>query len=52
LYSLLRQGRLTPPPKDGSGDYVWSQHDLDNARAALAAVSKGRRKAAASADAE
>ena len=42
LIGLLRSRRLAPPQKDTSGDYVWSDGDLERARQALAA--KNRRK--------
>lgn len=35
LIGLLRSGKLTPPPKDSSGDYLWSDADLHKARRAL-----------------
>jgi hypothetical protein len=38
LCGLIRRGKLDPlPTKDSSGDYIWSESDLDRARAALAA---------------
>ncbi len=38
LQSLIRGGKLTPPQKDSSGDYLWGPEDLDRARAAIAKV--------------
>ena len=36
LIGLLRFNKLNPPPeKDSSGDYIWSQEDLERARKAL-----------------
>jgi hypothetical protein len=35
LWNLIRSGRLDPPRKDESGDYVWDNDDIDRARAAL-----------------
>jgi hypothetical protein len=35
LFSLIREGKITPPAKDGSGDYVWSALDVERARRAL-----------------
>jgi hypothetical protein len=35
LFSLLRAGKLSPPRKDGSGDYVWVEADIGRAREAL-----------------
>jgi DNA-binding transcriptional MerR regulator len=35
LYSLLRAGRLAPPMRDDSGDYLWSERDIEAARQAL-----------------
>jgi hypothetical protein len=36
LYSLIRIGKIRPPVKDSSGDFVWSESDLDRARAVIA----------------
>jgi hypothetical protein len=36
LGEILRCGRLRPPHKNGSGDFVWYAADLDRARKALA----------------
>jgi hypothetical protein len=35
LMSLIRDGRLTPPSKDSSGDYIWGPEDVERARFAL-----------------
>jgi hypothetical protein len=35
LISLMRSKRVTPPPKDSSGDYVWTPCDLDRVRQVL-----------------
>jgi hypothetical protein len=35
LISLLRHGKINPPQKDSSGDYVWTEADLAAARQAL-----------------
>jgi hypothetical protein len=35
LMSLLRHGKIRPPEKDSSGDYLWSERDLAVAREAL-----------------
>jgi predicted site-specific integrase-resolvase len=43
LANLLRAGRMAPPTKNLSGDYVWSEADVERARAALAAR-RGRRE--------
>jgi hypothetical protein len=37
LSNLLRHGHVTPPVKDSSGDYVWTDADLERVRAVLAA---------------
>jgi hypothetical protein len=44
LIGLLRYGKIEPPGRDSSGDYLWTDADLVRARQALAA---GRRKAVA-----
>jgi hypothetical protein len=36
LIGLLRSKRLAPPQKDSSGDYLWTNEDLERARQALA----------------
>ena len=36
LISLLRHGKLAAPTKDSSGDYLWTNEDLERARQALA----------------
>jgi hypothetical protein len=43
LIGLLRARKLRPPAKDSSGDYVWTDADMDAARQALLAT--GRQKA-------
>jgi hypothetical protein len=35
LISLLRSKKLPAPQKDSSGDYIWTDADLDAAREAL-----------------
>ena len=35
LFELLRGRHLTPPEKDSSGDYVWTEEDVERARQAL-----------------
>jgi hypothetical protein len=35
LIGLLRSGRIPPPVKDSSGDYLWSTEDIERARQAL-----------------
>lgn len=35
LINLLRYRKITPPQKDTSGDYLWSDDDLAAARLAL-----------------
>jgi predicted site-specific integrase-resolvase len=37
LANWLRDGRLTPPAKDSSGDFIWTPEDIERARAALTA---------------
>jgi hypothetical protein len=29
LYGLIRNGKLAPPAKDSSGDYVWLDEDME-----------------------
>jgi hypothetical protein len=36
LIGLLRFGKIDPPPRDSSGDYLWFPEDLRHARRALA----------------
>jgi len=36
LVSAMRGGKITPlPARDCSGDFIWSDEDLERARAAL-----------------
>jgi hypothetical protein len=42
LFGLLRDGKLGPPQKDSSGEYVWGPEDVERARLALRAR-RGRR---------
>ncbi len=42
LRSLFATGRLAPLEKDSSGDYIWSEADIEAARKALA-VDRRRR---------
>jgi DNA-binding transcriptional MerR regulator len=44
LMGLIRFGKINPPARDSSGDYLWSDTDLERARLALTA---GRSKATA-----
>lgn len=32
LLGFIRSGRLAPPPKDTSGDYVWSRAQIQAVR--------------------
>jgi hypothetical protein len=36
LASLLRNDKIPPPAKDISGDYIWTEADIERARQALA----------------
>jgi hypothetical protein len=36
LYSLLRSAKIPAPQKDSSGDYLWTDTDLEAVRRALA----------------
>jgi hypothetical protein len=47
LIGLIRFGKIEPPGKDSSGDYVWNEGDLTRAHEALEAV---RRKHGAGAE--
>jgi hypothetical protein len=35
LIGLIRFGKITPPQRDSSGDYLWDDADLARAREAL-----------------
>jgi hypothetical protein len=35
LVGLFRSGKCDPPQKDASGDFVWTEADIERARAAL-----------------
>jgi hypothetical protein len=45
LIGLIRYGKIDPPGKDSSGDYVWTEADVERARRALADVAARRRQA-------
>jgi hypothetical protein len=47
VYAMVRSGRIPAPPKDSSGDYVWTAADIERARAALAAGPRKRGEATA-----
>lgn len=32
IFNLVRGGHVRPPVKDGSGDYLWSEADIQQAR--------------------
>lgn len=36
LMNLIRYGKLTPPARNESGDFLWTDADLEAARQALA----------------
>ncbi len=44
LVGLLRSGKLAPPAKDSSGDYVWTPEDIVRVRAALATIQRRKPK--------
>lgn len=35
LFGMLRSAKLTPPQKDSSGDYIWTEDDMEAARQIL-----------------
>jgi DNA-binding transcriptional MerR regulator len=35
LHNLIRSGKVPPPQRDTSGDFVWTERDLARARRAL-----------------
>jgi DNA-binding transcriptional MerR regulator len=43
LFELIRSNKITPPQKDSSGDYVWTEQDIERARQALAARRRPQR---------
>lgn len=46
LFGLLRSDKLPPPEKDSSGDYVWTDADMEAARKALAIDLRGKTRKA------
>ena len=44
LIGLMRYGKLEPPERDSSGDYVWTDADMDRARRALELMHRRREK--------
>jgi DNA-binding transcriptional MerR regulator len=49
LIGLIRYGKIAPPERDTSGDYIWTDADLDRARAAFASKRRPKREAIANA---
>ena len=47
LQALLRDRRMTPPAKDATGRYLWTDEDIERARFALARDRRKRRVEAA-----
>lgn len=45
LHSLIRNQKIEQPRKDTSGDYVWSERDLEAVRVAM---TNGRQRRAVS----
>ena len=44
LIGLIRFGKIDPiPGRDSSGDYLWSDEDMQRARQALAALDAARK---------
>ena len=41
LFAALRARKFPTPGKDSSGDYIWSEADVENARKAL--TERGRK---------
>jgi hypothetical protein len=37
LFGLIRYGKLPPPARDSSGDYVWTRREVERARRMLGA---------------
>lgn len=46
LVAALRSGKIAPPEKDASGDFTWSQADVERARQALATDLRRKRSGA------
>jgi hypothetical protein len=46
LINLVRFGKIVPPLRDTSGDYLWTDDDLGRARAALATVRRPKQQGA------
>jgi DNA-binding transcriptional MerR regulator len=42
LIYAINTGRLTPPSKDSSGDYIWTIDDIERAKTALRTWKKAR----------
>jgi hypothetical protein len=45
IVAALRTGKLAPPRKDSSGDYVWSDADVERLKKVLAETSQRTGKA-------
>jgi hypothetical protein len=46
LIGLIRFGKIDPPGRDSSGDYLWTDADLARARKALDAARRPRQREA------
>lgn len=44
LFEMMRGGHLQPPQKDSSGQFVWTEADLERARQAVANRQARRQK--------
>jgi hypothetical protein len=42
LIGLIRYGKITPPGRDSSGDFAWTDEDIERARRALLSTRKGQ----------
>jgi hypothetical protein len=40
LIGLIRFDKIPPPTRDSSGDYLWTDADIERARQAVAAMRK------------
>jgi hypothetical protein len=42
LIGLIRYDKIAPPDRDSSGDYLWSDADLERVRSTLATMRRSK----------
>jgi hypothetical protein len=47
IMTAIRHGHIEPPPKDSSGDYIWTDETIESVRQVLDARPRWQRRGAA-----